>query len=269
MTALVGVVLSFFVVVQGGALFVAAVALLTLCAWHEWRNICRAALLNVPYSAGMLFLLLLLACAWLGNGRELYALASLAALAAMGLAVLGRASYTVQDAAFAALGIGYVGAGFAHLLMLRFLPGHALVSAVGGMQLAPGTLYIGIAFLGIWASDTLAFFVGRQWGKHKLCPAVSPGKTVEGFAGGLISCMLLTAYLGQVWLGLSGGMAALLGLLIGLSAPFGDLAESALKRFAGVKDSGTLFPGHGGILDRFDSVLFAVPVVYYFIQAIA
>ncbi len=267
LTALVGIPLSVLVVVQGGWLFVAAVAALALCAWHEWRGICNAAAIEIPQTAGFAFLLLLLGCAWQGNGRELYAITSFAALAVMSLAVLGRARYSLQTAAFSCLGAFYIGAGFSHLVLLRFLSGAVKVELFGSF-VAAGAVYLGIAFLGIWSSDTMAFFVGRQWGRHKLSPSISPGKTVEGFLGGLLCCVALTIYLGQVWLGLSLFSAAGLGVLIGLTAPLGDLAESALKRFAGVKDSGTLFPGHGGVLDRFDSVLFAVPVVYYYIQAV-
>lgn len=268
LTALIGIPLSFLVVIKGGSVFVGAVSILLLCAWHEWCGICRAAGMTLPYFFGALSLLFMLACAWLGNGGELYAIASLSLLACLGLAVLKSEKYKVQDAAFAWLGLGYVGIGFSHLVLLRFLTGTVNLE-ISGVQLSSGAIYLICAFLGIWASDTMAFFVGKQIGRHKLCVKISPGKTWEGFIGGAVSCVALLAYLGKLWLGLTFGQAALLGLLIALAAPLGDLAESVMKRFAGVKDSGAVFPGHGGILDRFDSVLFAVPVVYYYLQAIA
>ncbi len=265
---MLGIPLSVLIVVKGGSLFVAAIAALLLCAWHEWCGIATAAGMRLPYFFGAPCLLLMLACAWLGNGGELYAITTMSALACLGLAVLKNEKYTLQDIAFAWLGIAYVGIGFSHLVLLRFFSA-ALNIEIAGFQLSCGAVSLLCAFLGIWASDTMAFFVGRQIGRHKLSPAISPGKTWEGFGGGAISCILLLSYLGTLWLGLSNSQAVILGLLVALTAPLGDLVESVVKRFAGVKDSGALFPGHGGILDRFDSVLFAVPVVYYYLQAIA
>lgn len=123
-------------------------------------------------------------------------------------------------------------------------------------------LYLSIAVTML--NDTGGYFAGRLAGKHKLAPSVSPGKTVEGFFGGLV-------------LGIPSGMtictfrscpllfSGTLSLLICLSAVAGDLAESLLKRDAGVKDTGSFFPGHGGVLDRIDSLLFSIPATYYFV----
>ena len=112
-----------------------------------------------------------------------------------------------------------------------------------------------------WMTDTGAYFIGVNFGKHKLMPTVSPKKSVEGFFGGLgvavICALVLNAFTGLMpfWLMLIGAV------LVSVAGQAGDLCESALKRWAGVKDSGTLIPGHGGILDRFDSMLFAAPVL--------
>jgi phosphatidate cytidylyltransferase len=113
-----------------------------------------------------------------------------------------------------------------------------------------------------WTGDTTAFFTGRAFGARKLAPAISPGKTVEGTAGGLLGATLVAFLIGTLLLGLDGRLALALGLLIGLLAPLGDLCESALKRELGVKDFGSVLPGHGGMLDRFDSLLMTAPVVY-------
>jgi len=113
-----------------------------------------------------------------------------------------------------------------------------------------------------------AYMVGRQIGRHKFMTHISPAKSVEGLVGGLVATTLVTclllAGLGQAWVG-----GLVLGPLLGLSAQAGDLAESMLKRAAGSKDSGTLIPGHGGILDRIDSFLFAGPVVALYVLALA
>jgi phosphatidate cytidylyltransferase len=127
----------------------------------------------------------------------------------------------------------------------------------------------------VWAGDIVALYVGRSWGRYKLAPRLSPGKTWEGAAGSLAGSLLVTgglielarqlagrdiltlAFPGPVWSWL------LLAVLVNVAAQVGDLAESALKRSAGVKDSGTLLPGHGGILDRIDALLLAAPVLWY------
>ena len=138
-------------------------------------------------------------------------------------------------------------------------------SALAGVGAERG--WVLLLLLGVWSYDTGAYFVGRRFGRHRFMAHISPSKTVEGLLGGLASTTvvvaLLLAGLGQQPLG-----AVVLGPLLGLAAQAGDLAESMLKRAAGAKDSGTLIPGHGGILDRTDSFLFAAPVVTLYALAL-
>lgn len=123
-----------------------------------------------------------------------------------------------------------------------------------------------ILVLGVWTYDTAAYFVGRRFGKRHFIPHISPGKTVEGVAGGLAAAVVVSAVLvGGIGHSVIGG--AFLGLAIGLAAQAGDLAESMLKRAAGAKESGRFIPGHGGMLDRIDSFLFAAPVAYLYVIA--
>lgn len=123
-------------------------------------------------------------------------------------------------------------------------------------------------FIMIWANDTGAYLVGRAIGKNKLAPKVSPKKTIEGLIGGIFFC-IATALITSYFLpNLSIANAIGIALVVGIFSNIGDLFESALKRIAGVKDSGTLFPGHGGFLDRFDSVIFAAPATLIYIKAI-
>jgi phosphatidate cytidylyltransferase len=126
--------------------------------------------------------------------------------------------------------------------------------------------WIVLLVLGVWAYDTGAYFIGRRFGRRKFLTHISPSKTYAGLVGGLIAATvvvaLLLAGLGQPALG-----AIVLGPLLALAAQAGDLAESMLKRAAGAKDSGTLIPGHGGVLDRIDSFLFAAPVVTLYVVA--
>jgi len=132
-----------------------------------------------------------------------------------------------------------------------------------------GPALLAFPFALTWLSDTCAYFGGRRFGKHKLIPAVSPGKTVEGAVAGVIGTVLTGAlyahFVFDAWLGIPVGVGAgaLIGLIVSPVAQLGDLAESLLKREAGVKDSGTLLPGHGGVLDRFDSLFFSIPVTYW------
>ena len=154
------------------------------------------------------------------------------------------------------LGVFYIAAPFALLHVLAFQPGQYSWQIV-----------LGVMFL-IWASDTGAYAAGKNFGKHKLFPRISPGKTWEGWAGGLLLAVavawLLSVYFTDLplsnWLGMA--------VLISVFGVLGDLVESMLKRSLGMKDSGTLIPGHGGILDRFDSLILVVPFLVAFLELI-
>ncbi len=169
-----------------------------------------------------------------------------------------------------------------YMVLLAARQGATTQVLLGGMILLWGTIYVGwslsfllalrelsfasllVAFLAAFAHDTLAFFVGRSFGRHKLAPRLSPNKTVEGAVGGLSGSVFAVVAM-QPWLGISPGQALVLGILAGLSALLGDLTESALKRGFSVKDSGKVLPGHGGILDRFDGVIMTAPLIYIFL----
>lgn len=120
-------------------------------------------------------------------------------------------------------------------------------------------------FILIWSSDTFAYLTGKFFGKHKMAPKISPKKTWEGYAGGVILTLVLSYFIEKYQHDLRGNWMVV-GFLVASFAPLGDLVESQLKRSFGVKDSGNIIPGHGGVLDRLDSFLICVPVVYlYFI----
>lgn len=122
-----------------------------------------------------------------------------------------------------------------------------------------------LLFVLIWSSDSFAYFTGRLFGKHKMAPKISPKKTWEGFAGGVFFTLILGYFIEQKFPDLRGNWM-IVGFLVSVFAPIGDLVESQLKRTFGVKDSGNIIPGHGGVLDRLDSFIIAAPVVYlYFI----
>jgi phosphatidate cytidylyltransferase len=148
-----------------------------------------------------------------------------------------------------------------------------LIASVGGLRLRFGFAWVILAFVATWANDTAAYFAGRFLGRHAMCPSISPKKTWEGFAGGAAGSVAGALATKAVFLALptpagetlwlSWGGAVAVGLGASLLGPLGDLVESMLKRAAGVKDSGHLIPGHGGLLDRIDALLFVAPWIYF------
>lgn len=133
-------------------------------------------------------------------------------------------------------------------------------------DLVDGWIWIILLLTATWASDTFAYFTGRAIGKHKLAPLLSPKKTIEGAIGGVLGSVIICYIFAQTVQSFNTLPLLLIGVLIGVASLLGDLMESAIKRQAGVKDSGQIIPGHGGFLDRFDSILFTAPLVYYAIK---
>jgi phosphatidate cytidylyltransferase len=129
--------------------------------------------------------------------------------------------------------------------------------------------YVLALFFFIWANDTFAYLTGRWIGKHKLLERLSPKKTIEGFAGGLIGALVVGYILSLFWLEMNLIHWLIFAAIVSVVGTIGDLFESALKRSAGVKDAGNLIPGHGGILDRLDSFLFSAPVAYFYLYFFA
>jgi len=127
-----------------------------------------------------------------------------------------------------------------------------------------GRDWVLLALFATFAVDTTAYFIGRAWGRHKMAPTISPGKTWEGAVGGLVGAIVAVIVLALLLdIDISYSEMVILGFLIAVFAQLGDLAESKLKRSMGVKEAGNLIPGHGGILDRLDSIVFTGVVVYY------
>ena len=227
--------------------FLAAVAVVGVLCFHEYANLTAGH--KIPklglfgYVAGLLILLL--------PGRDA-AFFVLVAIFAMALALRSRElAEVLPSAAALLLGVAYVFGSLRCGIDLR--------------AVSPYWLFLGLSLN--WVGDIAALYVGRLLGRHKLAPRVSPAKSWEGAAGSLVAsivyaCLYLPRLLPAVPLVEGMGLAA----VANVAGQFGDLCESALKRGAGVKDSGTLLPGHGGWLDRVDSSLFALPVVYFVVS---
>jgi len=158
------------------------------------------------------------------------------------------------DTAVLVFGVFYIAWLVGHMILIR--------------QFEEGSLLIFFLFLVTWANDVAAYYTGTFLGRHAMAPEISPKKTWEGAVGGLLGSIAAAFACRALFLESLRPLDALwLGLLLGVAGPLGDLCESALKRSAGVKDSGTLIPGHGGILDRIDSLIFASPAFYYYLLA--
>ena len=159
----------------------------------------------------------------------------------------------------------YIGWPMSFFLLLRGYTPSALPGAHGAWLFLPrGVWWLLVTLLGVWGNDAAAFFTGHYFGRHQLSPRISPSKTWEGVAGGLVLSIAAALILTVKPLGVPWYLALVLGVLICASAVLGDLAESLIKRQTHVKDSGQIMPGHGGMLDRIDSMLFVVLVVYVF-----
>ena len=159
---------------------------------------------------------------------------------------------SLRDGAMTMFGVLYLGLTLGTLSMTRLLP--------------LGEWLIFFLLLVTWASDTGAYLVGTLYGRHRLAPTISPKKTVEGLVGGLIAA-IIAGYAARWWFlpELSGLDCLILATLLTITGLWGDLTESAMKRSVGMKDSGGILPGHGGMLDRLDSLLFTAPVFYYYV----
>jgi phosphatidate cytidylyltransferase len=192
-------------------------------------------------------------------------------LAAVGIVLIAVASFTRTDprdglqswmaTTFGALYVSLL------VFVLRLGDAGPAIPATSPLEvLGPERGWILLLVLGVWAYDTGAYIVGRGIGRHRFLTHISPSKTVEGLVGGLVASTAVVALMLSA-LGQDPRHAIALGPLTGLAAQAGDLAESLIKRAAGAKDSGNLIPGHGGMLDRVDSFLFAAPVVTLYVLA--
>lgn len=169
--------------------------------------------------------------------------------------LFSNGKYTITDIALTLFGIIYV------VFLISF------VTLTRNME--KGYLYIWLIFIGAWATDTFAYFTGVTIGKTKILPKISPKKSLEGCIGGVIGCIISMMLFGKAFypeLGTPIIHFAVLGLICGVISQIGDWSASAIKRAVGIKDYGNIMPGHGGVLDRVDSILFTAPAVYLYIN---
>lgn len=250
-TAVVGLPILIFIIYIGGLPLKLAVAAVSLVGMYEFYRAMSKKIKPI-HVMGFLMELILLLIIYTNIPKVMtYSICLMALVLVLLFIVIGHKDYNVYDVLITVFGFLYVGAMLASISVIRDYP--------------RGMFFVWLVFIFSFASDTGAYFVGTCFGRHKLTPELSPKKSVEGAVGGLFSSAVLSALYTYICLR-SAGMTALmfiLGLIGSFFAQSGDLAASSIKRYVGIKDYGRIFPGHGGVLDRFDSVLFTAPFVLF------
>lgn len=239
----------------GGIPFAILIVLLALIGMWELLKMKRIPPVSLRSGIGFLFVLLLVlpqglldAGLWGIDRLELFLSLIVVMLS---LTVLTKNKFTFDEAGFTILASVYVGFGFHYFIYARFLD--------NGLEL------IFFILLLVWSTDSGAYFAGRSFGKHKLWPEISPKKTIEGSLGGIVLAFIVgMIFISFIPVFTSTLTAVLCILVVSVAGQLGDLVESAFKRHYEVKDSGHVLPGHGGILDRFDSLIFVMPILYLF-----
>ena len=175
----------------------------------------------------------------------------------------GKQPY-IANVATTVFGFLYCGWFPLHLILLRSFGDNS--SALYNLQIPhlDGARFCVLIIFAVLFTDSFCYFIGSKFGKHKLAPVISPNKTIEGSIGGTVSCLVISLLIG-LFMEISWYHCLILGILITIFAQLGDLCESMIKRDAGVKDSSNVLPGHGGFLDRLDSYILTIPVVYYYV----
>jgi phosphatidate cytidylyltransferase len=258
LVAIPAIAFAVFIVLEGGEVFALGLLVLGVIALHELYTLMGR--VQPAALAGFLTLAGLLAAALYGEPRHVVMVLMAALPVTFFLALLRPRREHVSWAIAATLfGVLWIGLAMVHAVWLRELvePGD------GGEEIVVGTGLVIDTLVGTFVGDTFAYFGGRFYGRTPLAPLISPNKTLEGLVIGILggTAAFWFAGLYQDWL--SGPDALLIGAAVALAAPVGDLFESLVKRDLEVKDTGTLFGAHGGVLDRLDAAMFSIPVAYY------
>jgi phosphatidate cytidylyltransferase len=258
-TAIVAIALFVPIVILGGLPFTISIYVIATVALFELLRMRGLSIFSIPGIITWAVLAVLLMPADWGNYLEEISSYSKIEISFAGVLILltytviVKNRFTFDHVAFSVLAALYIGIGFYYLIETR----------MAGIQ------FVVYALLVIWTTDTGAYFTGKKFGKRKLWPDISPNKTVEGFFGGIVYAIIF-ACIFQYFIPIASSytLLILVTLIASIVGQLGDLVESALKRHYDIKDSGNLLPGHGGILDRFDSLLFVLPLLH-FLQFVA
>jgi len=252
-TGVIGGAAFLTIIVLGDIPFTLLMIVLATIAMWELLRMKQIPAYSLSGIVGMLFMWVLLipenivAFDWIHIERlELFLLLIVVLLA---MTVVTKNAFTFDEAGFVILASVYVGLGFHYFMYARFLEN--------------GLTLIFFILILVWSTDSGAYFAGRRFGKRKLWPEISPKKTIEGSLGGTALAMVIGAIFAFFVPVFTSWIATLIFMLVvSIAGQLGDLVESAFKRHYAVKDSGQVLPGHGGILDRFDSLIFVMPIIY-------
>lgn len=255
-SGIVLVVLMLFFVITGGNLLFFVTMALSLIGVMEFMRMVK--MHKTPVAVlGYVTVLLSYGLIWLEKTEKLIPLFVFFLLFIMLVYVVAFPKYQIEQILFVFFGFFYAGFLLSYLYQVRMLP--------------EGAYDVWLIFIAAWGSDTCAYCAGMLFGKHKAFPVLSPKKTWEGCIGGVVGAALLAMLycaIMNTWFGQEGSLIqyAIVCGCGSILAQIGDLAASAMKRNKEIKDYGTLIPGHGGVLDRFDSVIFVAPIVFYLLQ---
>ena len=246
-SGIVLVVLAILLVTKGGVLLYCVTAAISLIGMFELYRVMGIEK-KAPGIAGYLACLGYYGLVWFEGQHYVTLLAIAALMVLMSIYVFTFPKYGTEQITVAFFGIFYLGIMLSYLYQVR--------------AMADGKYLVWLIFLSSWGCDTCAYCAGMLLGKHRLAPVLSPKKSVEGAVGGVVGAILL----GIIYAAATKGGMVEYAIICGVGALIsmvGDLAASAIKRNQGIKDYGKLIPGHGGILDRFDSVIFTAPIIYF------
>ena len=269
-SALIGIIILFAVVFSGQIVLGVSVFLVSVIAMYEYfKSLKNAGYRPVEAVGYISYAGILLLCSQVVQIPFLDRMISLKSLmfavfimivVLFSFIIFLHSKYNITDISLTFFGVFYIAFLLSFIVLTR--------------NLNNGFFFVWLIFIGAFSTDTMAYFSGLLFGKHKLMPAISPKKTVEGSIGGVIGCALTTLLYG-LYLNKSGSIDfipyyhfLLMGILCGIISQIGDWAASAIKRYVKVKDFGSIMPGHGGALDRFDSILFTAPVIYFYLSQI-
>lgn len=259
LTSIIGIPVVIGIIVAGNPLLKYVVLALSLIATYEFYQAIQfkhKPIRLIGYVASIVYYITF---EWVGGHYTIYV--ALNIIIALIILVITYPKYSILDIAIVLFPIFYITLLFSFIILLR--------------EVKDGLFWVWLIAISAWGSDTFAYFVGKTLGKHKLAPKLSPKKTVEGSIGGIIGAGILACIYTLIYtqfafshLKLQIGWVVLITIIGASISQLGDLSASAIKRYFNQKDYGNILPGHGGILDRFDSFLFIAPIIYILVEGV-
>ena len=268
LTAIIAVPILYVIFLIGGIIYLLFFLAIILIGQIEYQKLLESKNLPNNRILGIISSILMGVSAYLGYYYFTFCFTGLVLLILILELRKGDFSQTVTNIGATLFGVIYLGWLLSHAILLRNIDQYENIRVYSennqGLE-DLGFFLVVFAVACTFLNDTGAYYTGTLIGKHKLAPKISPGKTIEGTVGGIVVCIIAGLVVNFLFgYPLSSDWTIAFALLVGIAAILGDLVESSIKRGAGIKDSGDIVPGHGGVLDRFDSLIFVFPVSYYF-----